>query len=858
MIKPYRELSPNLLTTSFHSLKYSIQGQTPSVFLLNSSSNITEFNTLESLDLGILDRILIPIRKEIRNILTKHDLDFSLDLPDLESDVKIIREPSGIIHIEADNDQDLFLALGLVHAHDRLWQMDFQRRTAGGRLSEILGETTLNQDIFQRSLGLYEAAESAYLNLEPETQEILASYTKGINNYLNLNLPLPLEFQLLDYEPEPWQTTDILALIKLQSLGLSSNLQSELLRSQLLAEGISFERIQTLFPPYEGDVTILNSEDIAQIPNLPQNRISTLEVTDNPNVATQIEIGQKSLESILELSRSLFPYSDASNNWVVSGERTTTGKPFLANDPHLGLGIPSVWHAVHLESPNLEVIGASFPGIPGIAIGRNNQISWGVTNTQVDQQDLYALVKTIPGEAYLYQGESLPYEFRNETIEVRGGQDLVISVRESVYGPVISDALGIEQPLALRWISLDEEDDTLEAFLGINRAQNWEEFTKALESFGIASQNFVYADVEGNIGYIAPGKIPIRNLEAGHTGLLPVPGTGEFDWQGFIPFEQLPQVFNPEKGYIVTANNRIASDEYPYQLGFEWAEPYRAERIEDLLLSKEKLSLEDMQAIQLDQVSLLFRDFKPILANIKPILEDLDLNLPHNRKALKWLNRLLRWDGNLTTESRQATVFETWYNELTKLPAAEIGQEFLEGFFAQSVPRFLIKALTEGDSACGGSELDCLTTAAEIFVDVVDSFGNQVPRWGEIHQTVFEHPVLDLDRQVPFGGDRYTVNVGTYDPETFLMDFGPSYRQIVDLDNLEDSLFVHPIGQSGNLFSPFFDNLLPLWQQGNYIPMQTDDFPIAVELNLEPGSADYFYLADDPFVNLSSEEITIF
>ncbi len=832
---PSRELPRNLATTSLQSQQYSIQGQNTSEVLLNSNSNITGFNTVE---------------------LINDDLDLDFDLPGLEDQVKIVREPSGTIHIEAGNDQDLFFALGLVHAHDRLWQMDFQRRTAGGRLSEILGESTLNQDIFQRSLGLYEAAESAYINLEPETQQILASYTQGINTYLNLDQPLPLEFQLLDYKPEPWQPTDILALVKLQSLGLSTNFESELLRSQLLAQGISFERIQTLFPPYEGDVTILNSQEIAQIPGLRQNNIPTLSLADNPNLATQIEIGLEPVQSILELSRSLSPSTYASNNWVVSGERTTTGKPFLANDPHLPLGIPSVWHAVHLKSPNLEVIGASFPGIPGVAIGYNNQIAWGVTNSQVDVQDLYALVETTPGQAYFYKGENLPYEFRNEIIKVRGGQDVSIPVRESVYGPVISDALGIEQPLALRWISLDEEDDTLEAFLGINRAQNWEEFTTALESFDIASQNFVYADVQGNIGYIAAGKMPIRNVAAGHTGLLPVPGTGEFDWQGFIPSNQLPQVFNPEKGYIVTANNRIAPDEYPYQLSFEWAEPYRAERIEDLLLSKDKLSFEDMQAIQLDQVSLLFRDFKPILANIKPILKD--LNPSGNRNALRWLNRLLHWDGNLTTKSREGTVFQTWYNELTKLPAAEIGQQFLEGFFAESVPRFLIQAFTEGDSACGGSELYCLTTAAEIFVNVVDSFGNQVPRWGEIHQTVFEHPVLDLERRVPFGGDRYTVNVAPYDPETFLMDFGPSYRQIIDLNNLEDSLFIHPIGQSENSSSPFFDNLLTPWQKGKYIPMQTDNFPIAVELNLEPDPAKYFSLADDPFVNLISEPLTIF
>jgi penicillin amidase len=792
-----------------------------------------EFSPLESLDLNRLDQFLIPVRTGIREILTQTSSDFDFKLSGLEDNVKIVREPSGMIHIEAENDQDLFFALGLVHAHDRLWQMDFQRRTAGGRLSEILGEDTLQTDIFQRTLGIYDAAESAFEHLEEETQNILRSYSEGINKYLELDLPLPFEFQLLDYTPESWDPVDTLALFKLQSLGLSANFQFELARLQLILAGFSFEQIQSQFPLYTGDVTILNAEEVAQISGLSQShsKISALSSTDRSSVVQGEEIEPGLFESIdgvnyiLGSIRKLSPH--ASNNWVVSGELTTTGKPFLANDPHLSLDIPSIWHAVHLDSPNFNVIGASFPGIPGVAIGRNQDIAWGTTNAQVDVQDLYLLDES----------QIKLRDFPHEKIKVKGGQDITIQVRESVYGPVISDALGIPIPLALRWVSLDEEDDTIEAFLEINQAQNWEEFTTALESYIAPSQNFVYADVEGNIGYITPGKIPIRNLEAGptlyepeHTGLTPVPGTGQFDWLGFIPFEELPQAFNPDKGYIVTANNRIAPDNYPYQLGFEWAEPYRAERIEDLILSKDKLAFEDMQAIQLDQVTLLFRDFKPILKEIKPLLKD--------EPALEWLNRLLSWDGNLTAQSKEGTVFETWYTKLATsvLEGIDLPQGFPEGSALEALTRFLLNALDPNNA---NQDPNLLSQAAALFKTVIENFGNEIPRWGEIHQAVFEHSFLDLNRQVPFGGDRYTVNVGGYDPETFLMDSGASYRQVIELKNLDQSLFINPIGQSGRLLSPFFDNLLEPWLQGEYIPMPTEDFPVAVELNLEPSATEF-------------------
>lgn len=722
--------------------------------------------------------------------------------------VEVLREPSGIVHIQADDENDLFFAQGFVHAQDRLWQMDYQRRFGEGRLSEVLGSNTVQQDIFLRTLGLYQAAEFAYQNLDSETKQVVNDYTAGINAYLATKPDLPVEFSLLKYEPEPWQPANVLVVNKIQSLLLGNNLQTELLRSQLLTKGLSLERIQELLPPYsENAPTILQASDLQQSVLQTKPKETSIE---SPEQIGQMNIELQSFEI---LNDTISEPVQASNNWVVSGSRTTTGKPFLANDPHLPLQVPSVWYQIHLESPSVNVIGATLPGLPGVVTGYNSQIAWGITNVEADVQDLYILEETADRTGYFYQDQVQPYQVRTETILVKDAAAIPFQVRSSVYGPVISDALGLNQPLALHWVSLEPVDGTLKAFLDINQADNWKEFKAGLQSYVAPSLSFVYADVEGNIGYLASGKLPIR--QPGHSGLYPILGTGEFDWQGFIPFEELPQVLNPESGFIVTGNNKVTPSNYPYEISGDFAEPYRAERIRELILSKDKLSFEDMQTIQLDQVSLLYQDFRPILETLNPLSE----------QATIWRDRLLSWDGNTQPSSVEATVFEAWYTQLTQLPTAVVGQEYWD------VPSYLATAILNGDPACDqpGTAPGCLDDAAAALEEAFNQLGNPIPTWGEIHQARFEQlaPVLsDVNLQLPFGGDGYTVNVSSYNPNTFTANFGSSYRQIVDLANLENSVFINPPGQSGNPLSPYFDNQLPLWQQGKYLPMKATKTPI--------------------------------
>ncbi len=736
-----------------------------------------------------------------------------LPLEGLSAPVEVERDAHGVVRIRAQSLEDLFFAQGVVHAQERLWQMEFQRRIGQGRLSEVLGAATLPQDRFLRTLGVYRAAEAAYERLLPEEKAAVDAYVAGVNAYLKTHPPLPLEFRLLGFAPEPWRGPDVLAWAKMMSYDLSANWDRELLRYRLLLRGLSRERVEALLPPYPAEAPTV-------LPAPPAPAPSPVPAPPLPR-----EGEEQGVAALLALAQSLPKGVEASNNWVVAGSRTTTGKPFLADDPHLSLGFPSLWFLMALEAPGYRVIGASLPGVPGIVIGRNDRIAWGVTNVGADVQDLYILEEA-PG-GYRHRGQVRPYRVREERIQIKGGGEEVLRVRETVYGPVLTDALGDYQgpPLALRWVSLDPEDHILQAFLGVNRAQNWGEFKEALRHYSAPSQNFVYADVDGNIGYIAPGKFPIRR--PGHTGAYPVPGNGEWDWQGYRSPEAWPQLFNPPEGLIVTANHRVTPPGFPYALTEDWAEPYRAKRILELLKAKDRLSLEDMKAAQLDQKSLLFQDFRPVLELLTPL----------SPRAEAWRARLLRWDGDMR-DGPEASLFAAWYTELTRLPEREVGEAFWDE------PRYLLRALKEGDPNCDRLETEyretCLDFAALALEKALERFEGNPPPWRRLHRAHFAHAVLThtplaplVDQKIGAGGDRYTVNVGPFDPRDFRMTKGPSYRQIVDLARLEASLFVHAPGQSGHPLEGQARSLFPLWARGEYLPMAFTA-PARQHLLLEP------------------------
>jgi len=750
-----------------------------------------------------------------------------LALKGLSAPVELSREASGVLHIKAETDADAFFALGVAHAEDRLWQMEFQRRIGAGRLSEVLGQATLEQDKFLRTWGFYRAAQQSYASLDPYSKAAVDAYVAGINAYLATNPPLPLEFRLLGFKPAPWKPADVLVWAKMMAYDLSGNWRTELQRYAWAAQGMSPERMAQLRPPYPSEApTILQAQDLK--PATPCCTAPGAMPLVNPSSSDR-----KAAKALLKLAGTLpralhLPWemkARASNNWVISGSRTVTGKPLLANDPHLGLGAPSIWYLVDIQAPGYKAVGASFPGLPAVAIGRNDRIGWGVTTVGADVQDLYVMDEV--GNGYRYQGQIEPWQTRSEVIKVKGQPDVTIKVRSSRYGPVINDVVknAGAKPLCLRWTALDPTDQTMQAFIGIARAHNWQEFKAALKNYNAPSQNFVYADVDGNIGYMAPARFPIR--KPGDSGLMPVPGDGNWDWQGYLPQDQWPQVYNPKEGFIVTANNKVTPPGYPHTISLEWEEPYRAERIRQMILAKDKLSLADMQAMQADVTSPLYTAFRPVLQALNPI----------STAAQTWKTRLLAWDGLTRPDSQEASVFEAWYTELSRLPAKEVGQPFWEE------PRYLLEAIKNGDPNCSIQDTTqtCLDYAALALEKALDRLGANIPRWGDLHKATFPHQVLTntplkrfSDRAVRDGGDRYTVNRGAYDPATFTMNVGSSYREILDFSNLENSLFIHPMGQSGNLLSGQYANLLPVWLKVQYLPMKTQGYTVQKRQMLEP------------------------
>ncbi len=512
----------------------------------------------------------------------------TVNVAGLDGRVEIVRDADGVPHIFATTSDDAYFALGYVHAQDRMWQMEFNRRIGAGRLSEMLGDATLGTDKFMRTLGVYRMAQSAYEALDPSTTAIVDAYAAGVNAWLGEGHTLPVEFTILGVTPEPWQPADSLAWAKLMAYDLGGNFDTELLRVRLL-QTLGPERTAQLMPDYpQSGVTILAANELA-----PATADSLLE-----------------LDSFMQLNLQLGGIDVGSNNWVVAGSRTDTGLPLLANDPHLGSRIPSIWYLVELQGGPLHVTGATFPGLPGVATGHNDSIAWGVTNLGPDVQDLY-MERVNPENLNQYEvdGAWVDMVIVEELITVKGEDEPVRwAARSTRHGPLLSDVSGgTTSPVALRWPALDATDTTITAFANAGTATNWEEFTASLRDYVAPSQNFVYADKEGNIGYYAPGRIPVR--AEGHDGMTPVPGwDSQYEWQGWIPFEEMPHAYNPAEGYIVTANNKAIPADYPYFVSNEWAPPYRAQRITDMILEMssggQTLSLADMATIQGDQTSL--------------------------------------------------------------------------------------------------------------------------------------------------------------------------------------------------------------------------------------------------------------
>ncbi|MGE8206376.1 penicillin acylase family protein [Heyndrickxia sp. NPDC080065] len=716
--------------------------------------------------------------------------------------VDVTRDEKGVPHIKAQSLHDLFFAQGYVVAQDRLFQMDLSRRQASGQLSEVIGEATVNNDKFFRTLGLRRAAESSYSIYDSESKNALKWFADGVNAYMKeaiADKKLPIEFTLLNYQPNPWTPIDSLTIGKYMAFDLGGHWEAQAFNYWAL-KNLPEEKAKDLLPKYPKDAPLIISQ-----------------LND-----TNINIEKSFAEAISP------PEFNGSNNWVVSGDKSESGKPLLADDPHLSLATPSIWYQMHLQAEDINVSGVIFAGIPGIILGANEHIAWGVTNTGPDVQDLY-IEKRNPKNStqFLYNDKWYDASVVDEPIKVKGKKTIPYKVTITKHGPVISEFAYKNKDntvFSMQWTALEASKE-LEAVLNMNKATNWNEFESALKDFHTPTQNFVFASNDGTIAYKANGKIPIRKKG---DGLLPVPGwTDEYGWKGYIPYDELPKTINPKEGFISSANNKVIDDSYPYHISHVWTQPYRQMRIQEVLKEKDKLSVKDMQELQMDQTNLYAREFVPLLLNV---LNDAKLS-DMEKEAL---NELKNWDFTDDKDKAAPLIFHLWMKEIPKiLFEGTIPNKVLEIFEGkqQVVDNILRDALKDNEGPWvkekGGVKTVLSVSLNHVLEKLSKQYGSNPTKWkwGKYHQLYFAHPISGVsdilkfffnnEKPVAIGGSQVTVQAASY-KENGIVDHGASWRFVIDTNDMQTGYHIVGPGQSGNFRSKWYHDQIVDWVDGNY------------------------------------------
>ncbi|MDE2184456.1 MAG: penicillin acylase family protein [Alphaproteobacteria bacterium] len=750
----------------------------------------------------------------------------------ISAPLQIYRDKHAIPHVIARSYTDALFGLGYAEAQDRLWQMMFLRRVMQGRLAESIGPQGVQTDEFIRTLGLYHLAEQSVRHLRPDTRRSLEAYAAGINAYLKHRKgPLPIEFALLNVSPEPWRPADSIATFKYMQLSLSENMYEEIERARL-AGHISRRQIEELYPPYPGDA-------------------------DNP-LPGYISLFAKAKTAGFEV-----PETTASNNWVVSGSRSVTGAPLLANDPHLPLTIPSIWYLAHISYPGQDVVGAALPGVPGIMLGQNRRTAWGATNAGPDTQDIY-IEKLSPGDpgSYLTPTGTARFQSHSETIKVRFGSPRIITIRSTRHGPVLPSSwprtnglLPAGYVLALAWTALVPDDTTIQANMDISAVKDSDETASAVRDFISPMQNLVHADADGHIGLMLASRVPIRDEQNDSLGLVPEEGwESRYDWRGYIPVDQLPSMVDPATGQIATANNKTVPENYPYTLTREWADPFRFSRISELLSATPKHSIESFKAIQLDIHDRYAEELVPLLLKAAP------WPTPKARSAASMLSH---WDFNMDANRPEPLIYEAWQRALVRrLISDELGSSFRAHWTHNAVFTLRILRNTEGEGRwCDDIRTvaveTCATEIRLALVDALTELGNDYGsdmarwRWGRAHHAIFAHQPFDqipllkdiFDREVETSGGAFTIRRGDFrysDERPYAATHGSGYRAIYDLAHPDNSIFVITTGESGNVFSHYYTDMIALWAGGEYVRIPTDRGEINKAskylLTLYPGS----------------------
>lgn len=777
-------------------------------------------------------------------------LDGEITVSGLQSPVDIVRSSQGVPHITASSLEDLFFTQGYVTAQDRLWQMDMTRRFAGGELSEILGAsggtsagtsrftgaprrgfTWLDHDKQQRVLRLRAVAERLAAQLPARDLKFFEAYARGVNAFIQQHpKSLPVEFRLLEYKPRPWTVTDSVLIGLNMSQLLNPQYETEYWREKIGAK-LSPELMADLYPltSWRDRPPASAANDGAAVLTVPEEPEDDKSKGDETNGDETRGITQ-SHRTGLDCEACL----PGSNNWVVSGAHSTTGKPLLSNDMHLPHQIPGVWYEIQLHSGQFNVEGFSLPGMPFVIVGHNQRIAWGFTNLNPDVQDLFIENFNSSGEYQAPTGWEKP-EVDHEVIHVKGHADVALDIVVTRHGPIISDLLpGETRKLALEWIIYDSRNVGIPLF-DVDSAQNWDEFRKAFSQFATPSQNVVYGDVDGNIGYQAMGFVPIR---ASGDGTVPEPGAdGAHDWTGYLDFDQLPSLYDPPSGVIATANGRIAPDGYPYLLATQWFPPYRTERIYHVLESKPKLSPDDMLALQTDITS----DYDHFFAD--HFVYAIDHNPKSSDRARKAADVMRGWDGRMTADSAAPTIEVIAREVLWKLLLeAKLGNDWSNYEWSESSVALETIVQNQPDHWLppGYSNFNELLTAA---VEKAASNGpDDLPTWkyGKEFPIEITHPVLGV---IPILG-RWTApgklpqSGGTYTVKQVGRRFGPSERMTVDFSDLDHSHFNIVLGESGQFLSPYYLDQWDAWYHNTTFTLPYSDEAVSAarqhELKLQP------------------------
>jgi len=776
---------------------------------------------------GILTTIVIIIMilagisyYMLERTLPKYD--GTVEVAGLNSSVKVFRDSLAIPYIKANDEQDAAFALGYVHAQDRLFQMDLMRRAIEGRLSEVLGDKTVKFDKMFRTFGFYRNRFDYYNNVPADIKRNLIAYSKGVNAFINDNKGrLPIEFTLLGYTPEQWKPEESVLVAKLLAYQLNYSWWTDIAFSRLVQK-LGYKKVKELLPDFPENSPTIIPKKLKQLPLISDELVQTDREFRKFIGFTGTHIG--------------------SNNWVVNGKMSVTGKPIIANDPHLAHQLPGLWYLVVINSPTWETAGVTLTGIPGVVIGKNSNISWVLTNVMADDSDYYIEELDSSGTKYKLDGKWKELKVFHDTIKVKDKPNIILTEYYTHRGPVVSgihsflDSENNAPTISMRWTGLDKTNEVA-ALININKAKNWNDFKNGVKMFSVPGQNFVYADKLGNIGYICGVKLPIRNTNS--PTFFFDGTTGRSDWKGFVPFEKLPQFYNPGQNFIATANNKVLKN-YKYHISNVWEPSSRIDRITELLKSKKEHSVKDFQKYQIDQVSKYAADITPFIVKAFNASDSLTPNMATALGLLRY------WDFNMSKESQTPAIYSVFFNKFMKnIFLDDLGKELYSQYiFIANVPYRKIKEIIKDNH---NQFFDNVTTKqvetrddvirkslVEAVSELEEKYGKNPTdwQWGKLHSLLFKHAFHGAGALTdklfdagpfPIGGSGTTIfNTEYMFTKPYANILGPSMRYIFDFSTPDLFYIVLPSGESGNFMSKHYKEMIPDWLKGNYYKVRTD------------------------------------